>query len=180
MSSLTESNLIDVGWLSGAYGVKGWVKLNSQTEPSENIFSYQPWQLKTAHGIKTVEVISWRPHGKGHVIQIKGVNDRSQAEALCPVGIAVARSVLPALTKGEYYWHELEGCRVLSCYEGGRFDLGVVQRIMSTGANDVLVVNGDRHSLDTQERLLPYVVGEFVTSVDVSKKEIIVDWDPNF
>ena len=174
------SNLIDVGRLAGAYGIKGWVKVNSQTEPPENIFKYQPWQLKTRHGVKAVEFVEWRPHGKGYVAQIKGVDDRNQAEALCPVSIAVERSVLPPLSEGEYYWHQLEGCRVISTYQGNHIDLGVVRRIMPTGANDVLVAVGDAQSVDTRERLIPYVVEQFVTEIDIDAKVITVDWDPDF
>ena len=75
------SSLVDVGRITGAYGVKGWVKIHSQTEPSKNIFSYQPWQLKTRHGVKAVELIEWRAHGKNYVAQVKGIDDRNQAEA---------------------------------------------------------------------------------------------------
>jgi len=174
------SNLIDVGKLSAPHGIKGWVKVHSQTEPATNIFTYQPWYLKTKHGVKPVELLEWRPQGKGFIAQIKGVGDRNQAESLCPVGITVERSLLAQLPKDEYYWHELQTCRVISHYEGGSVDLGEVQRILPTGANDVLVVLGDELSIDQGERLVPYVMGQFVLAVDLEKKIITVDWDPDF
>ena len=174
------SSLVDVGRITGAYGVKGWVKIHSQTEPSKNIFSYQPWQLKTRHGVKAVELIEWRAHGKNYVAQVKGIDDRNQAEALCPVVISVDKASFPALKGNDFYWHQLQGCRVLSVYEGRQWDFGVVKRMMSTGANDVLVVVGDEHSIDSNERLVPYVIGQFVHSVDIEKATITVDWDPEF
>ncbi len=174
------SNLIDVGRISGAHGIKGWVKVNSQTEPAENLFDYQPWYVKTAHGVKPVELIEWRSQGKGYVARLKGIDDRNQAEAFCPVVIAVEKDSFPALEQDEFYWFELEGCRVISRFDNTEFDLGVVKRIMPTGANDVLVVQGDEQSIDQTERLIPYVLGHFVTLVSLEDKAIYVEWDPEF
>lgn len=174
------SNLIDVGRIGAAHGIKGWVKVSSQTEPAENIFNYQPWYVKTAHGVKSIELTQWRSQGKGYVAKLKGIDDRNQAEAFCPVVIAVEKASLPALEEDEFYWFELEGCRVSSHFEGAVFDLGVVKRIMPTGANDVLVVQGDEQSIDQDERLIPYVLGQFVTQVSLDDKAIHVEWDPEF
>lgn len=174
------SNLINVGRVTGAHGIKGWVKIHSQTEPSENIFNYQPWFVKTAHGVKVIELLEWRSHGKGYVAQIKGIEDRNRAEAFCPVVIAIDKSSLPNLEKDDFYWFDLEGCRVVSTFEGVKADLGVISRIMPTGANDVLVVAGDDQSIDLSERLIPYVLGQFVTEVNIEGKVVDVDWDPAF
>lgn len=174
------SNLLNVGRITTVYGVKGWVKVHSQTEPAENIFSYHPWFLKTKHGVKSVELKDWKPHGKGFIAQVAGVDDRNQAEAMCPVDIAVEKSVLADLDDGDFYWHQLQGLRVISEYDDKRYDLGVVKRIMPTGANDVLVVAGDEHSVDQSERLVPYVPGQFVERVDLEEACIHVVWDPEF
>jgi len=174
------SNLIDVGKISSPHGIKGWVKIHSQTEPAANLFTYQPWYLKTKHGVKPVELIEWRAQGKGFVARLKGIEDRNQAEILCPVSIAIEKSLLPELEEGDYYWHQLQGCRVVSIYNGSEADLGVVKKILPTGANDVLVVLGDESSIDQSERLVPYVLDQFVSSVDLEKKIIVVDWDPEF
>jgi 16S rRNA processing protein RimM len=174
------SNLIDVGRIAGVYGIKGWVKIHSLTEPASNLFDYQPWYIKTRHGVKPIELLEWRPHGKSYVGLFKGIVDRNQAEALGSVSIAVDRSVFPALPNGEFYWYELESCRVISIYNDTTIDLGVVSRVMATGANDVLVVVGDESSIDQQERLIPYVPEQFVKEVDLDKQRIVVDWDPEF
>jgi len=174
------SNLINVGRVTAAHGIKGWVKIHSQTEPSENIFNYQPWYAKTAHGVKVIELVEWRSHGKGFVACLKGIEDRNQAEGFCPVVIAIDKASLPQLEEDDFYWSDLEGCRVISTFANAKSDLGLVSRIMPTGANDVLVVGGDEHSIDLSERLIPYVLGQFVTQVNLEKKIIEVDWDPDF
>ncbi|MYM62927.1 ribosome maturation factor RimM [Pseudomaricurvus sp. HS19] len=175
-----SSNLVDVGRIGTVYGVKGWLKIHSDTEPQENLFSYSPWWLKTRHGVKAVKIDEYRPHGKGWVAHIEGLDDRDEAHALGSVTIAVERAQLPNLEDGEFYWHQLEGLRVISDFEGQGTRLGVVQRILETGANDVLVVKGDADSVDQGERLIPYVPGQFVTKVDLDAGEIHVDWDPAF
>lgn len=180
------SALIPVGRITGVYGVKGWVKVQSQTEPTNNIFRYQPWFLMRPSGEEVIQINHWKAHGKGFVVQFHGVDDRNAAEALLPGGtgsvdVAVEKAQLPALDEGDYYWHQLEGCRVLSRYQGAEpMDLGKVVRIMPTGANDVLVVRGDKQSIDTRERLIPYIWDHVLRKIDLNSACIDVDWDPDF
>lgn len=174
------SNLLDIGRIAGVYGIQGWVKIASQTEPLDNIFNYQPWWLKTKHGVKPQEVLEWRAHGKGFVARLEGIDDRTQAEHLGTVTIAIDKADLPALPEGEFYWYELQGCRVRSCYEGAEIDLGTVSKVMPTGANDVLVVKADKQSCDDRERLIPYVPELYIRSIDIESQLIEVDWDPDF
>jgi len=174
------SNLLNVGRITTVFGVKGWVKVHSQTEPAENLFHYQPWHLKTKHGVKPVELSDWRPHGKGFVAQIVGLDNRTDAEAMCPVDIAVDQSLLATLEDGDFYWYQLEGLRVISQFDGQAYDFGITKKILPTGANDVLVVVGDAQSMDQAERLIPYVPEQFVKKVDLEKRVIFVEWDPSF
>lgn len=174
------SNLLNVGRITRVFGVKGWVRIHSQTEPIDNIFNYQPWFLKTKHGVKPAEIAEWRPHGQFFIARIVGVDDRHAAELLCPVDIAVEKEALEVLEDGEFYWHQLEGLRVISEFDGQVVDLGRVKTLLPTGANDVLVVVGDEHSRDQKERLIPYVPDQFVTHIDLADGVIRVDWDPNF
>jgi 16S rRNA processing protein RimM len=174
------SKLLNVGRITSVFGIKGWVKIHSQTEPADNLFDYQPWFLKTKHGVKPIELVEWRPHGKGFVAQIVGIDDRNQAELLCPVDIAVEKDILETLDEGEFYWHQLEGLRVISDFEGQSYDFGIVKKILPTGANDVLVVVGDGQSMDQKERLIPYVPDQFVTDINIADGIIRVDWEPDF
>ena len=174
------SDLLTVARITGVFGIKGWIKVHSQTEPADNVFGYQPWYLKTKHGVKPIKVSQWRPHGKGFVAQLEHIDDRNQAEALCPVDVAVEKSLLPDLASGEFYWHQLEGLRVISQYDGQQYDFGLVKKILPTGANDVLLVVGDTQSIDQKERLVPYVPEQFVKSIDLGNGVITVAWDPDF
>ena len=157
----------------GLYGVQGWVKIESWTEPRLRIFDYQPWLLVNAPGVeREVDGVKGRAQGKGVVAQLPGVNDREQAMALVGQDIQVARSRLPPAASGEYYWVDLEGLAV-STADG--VALGRVSHLFATGANDVLVVrDGDR------ERLIPYVMGSVVLTIDLAAQQMVVDWDPDF
>lgn len=178
--STESSKLVNVGRITAVYGIKGWVKVHSYTEPQENLFSYHPWLLKTKHGVKKIEIDDARPHGNAFVAHIVGVDDRDLALEYTAADIAIERDLLPELDDGEYYWSQLEGLVVISCYEGKEQRLGVVSKIMETGANDVLVVTADADSIDKRERLIPYVPEQFVVSVDLVAGEMRVDWDPEF
>ena len=56
MSAVKSLDLVNIGRITAVYGVKGWVKIHSYTEIAEDVFAYNPWWLKTAHGVKQVEV----------------------------------------------------------------------------------------------------------------------------
>ena len=162
---------IVVGRISGAFGVRGWVKAVSFTDPPLNLLGYRPWTLLRGDVGRRVEVLEGREHGGAVVARLKGVATREQAEALRGFEVTVLRSQLPPPAPGEYYRIDLIGLRVINL-EGA--ELGEVIDVMETGANDVLVVRGER------ERLVPFVQGEFVKSVNLDESRVVVDWDPEF
>jgi len=174
------SNLITVGHIGAVFGIKGWVKIHSETQPKDNIFQYSPWWLKTRHGVKTFEVDEHQAHGTGHIAHLRGIDDRDQAETLARVEIAIDRSQLSDLSEGDYYWSQLIGLRVITVFGGLKQDLGTVSNLMETGSNDVLVVQGDGQSLDHKQRLIPYLPGQFVLAVELDQGQMQVDWDPEF
>ena len=112
-----------------------------------------------------------RQHGKGVVARLADCIDRDQAQALTGREIGIARDELPAAQPGEYYWHDLQGLSVVTL--AGE-PLGTVDHLLETGANDVLVVEGER------ERLIPFVMDQVIVRVDLDKGEIQVDWDKDF
>ncbi|WP_367026032.1 ribosome maturation factor RimM [Methylococcus sp. ANG] len=160
-----------VGRVSGAFGVRGWVKAVSFTDPPVNLVGYRPWTLRRGDAEHRVDVLEGREHGSAVVVRLQGVDTREQAEALKGFEVTVLRSQLPPPAPGEYYRVDLIGLRVINL-EGA--ELGEVVDVMETGANDVLVVRGDR------ERLVPFVLGEFVKSVNLAESRMVVDWDPEF
>ncbi|MGH1469576.1 MAG: ribosome maturation factor RimM [Cellvibrionaceae bacterium] len=182
-----KSPLSTVGRIGSVYGVKGWVKVHSFTSPPEKLLEYRPWLLKTRHGIKEVEVLDSKIQGNGIIALFSDYEDRELAKSLATTKIAVDSSLFPSLASGEYYWHQLQGLNVISVYDGIEHSLGQVTKLMETGANDVLVVQGkseieslsEEKSIDNRERLIPYI-DAVIISVDLEKKQIIVDWDPEF
>ena len=164
-------NYIVVGEISAPFGIKGWVKVFSFTDPIGNILQYQPWLIRRNEGWKSVTVEDGRNHGKCVVAHIEGVDDRDGAEQMKGYEIAVQREQIPEAQAGEYYWIDLIGLQVIN-QQG--IVLGVVDHLLETGANDVLVIKGDR------ERLVPFVLEEFIKDVDLKSKKIHVDWDADF
>jgi 16S rRNA processing protein RimM len=166
-----RDNTVDVGKISGVFGVKGWLKIFSYTSPKENILNYSPWLLEKAGEVKTVEVVDGNLQGGGVIAQIKGVNDRNQAETLLGYEIFIRREQLPETSEGEYYWSDLIGLEVETT-DG--VALGVVDSLLETGANDVLIVKGER------ERAVPFIKGQVIVEIDREAGRIVVDWDPDF
>lgn len=161
-----------MGRIHGAFGVRGELKLESFGDPSDAIFRYRPWTLRTAQGVeREIEGARGRSTAKGIVMSLPGVEDRDAAEALKGSEIFVPRSALPPPKPGQYYWVDLEGLRVVNT-EGA--DFGTVSHLFSTGANDVLVARGDR------ERMVPFLEPDYIVSVDFDAGCITVDWDADF
>ncbi len=170
-NTATTGELVPVGRISGLYGVRGWVKIYSYTEPRENILKYNPWLLNLAGGWTPVELLEGKRHGKGVIARLAGCEDRDAAARWLNTELAIRRDQLPETAPGEFYWNDLIGLKVITT---GGIELGVVKDLMETGANDVLVVDGE------VERLIPYVPDDVVVDVDLEAGELRVDWDPEF
>lgn len=172
----SRDDLIQVGHVHTAYGIKGWVWVMSRTEPIANIFSYGPWYLDRAGTLAKVVLVDHRAQGKGLVAQFAGCEDRNAADLMIGATIWVPKSALKTQSDNEYFWSDLIGMRVVT--EQGVL-LGCVDDMMETGANDVIVLKACDGSVDDQERLLPWV-DQVVLKIDREAKCITVDWDPEF
>lgn len=180
------SDMLVVGRITGCYGVKGWVKLRTYTEAPENFIGFGTWYLARRDEFEPIEFDQVKTQGRGLIAHIKGVEDRTVAEAYAGFDIAVPASALPRLPEGDYYWRELQGLKVWCRQRDtrgpvadpgqNRVLLGVVDYLIETGANDVLVVKACSGSVDTRERLIPYLPGDTVTRVDLNAGIIEVDW----
>lgn len=176
MSETDPQAMLVAGKITGCYGVKGWVKIHSFTEPQENFLGFDRWMLKRRGGMEPIEFDAVRRHGKGLVAHIAGVDDRTLAESYRGLEISVPVEELPDLQQGDYYWHQLQGLQVW-CQEGtSRALLGEVDYLIETGANDVLVVKATDKSIDDRERLIPYLPGDVVQRVDLEQGLIEVNW----
>lgn len=167
----SETHVV-MGRIGAPYGIKGWVKLISFTDPLDNLLDYDAFWVAEGQGLRKIEIDEARPQGEGLVGHIKGCDVREETRAYTGLDLLVPKTELPELDEG-YYWHELEGLRVVNC-DGE--DLGVVDHLLATGANDVMVVRGDDASVDRQERLLPYVEEQVVQEVDLGARIMRVDW----
>jgi 16S rRNA processing protein RimM len=164
-----ERKIEVLGYVAAAHGINGWVRILSLTETPDAIFGYQPWLL--GETLQQIRHRQGQKHGNKLLAQLEGAEHRGQAEALVHRQIAVYRDQFPALSAGEYYWTDLLGLSVR--LEDGR-ELGEIENMLATGANDVMVVRGER------DRLIPFVPGRYVKRVDLDARTVIVDWDPDF
>jgi 16S rRNA processing protein RimM len=179
--SAVPADLVVVGRLTGVYGVKGWLKVYSYTDPIENFFGYRHCQICRQGVWQPIAIAEGRSHGKGLVARLEGIDDREQAAAFIGCDIAVPLDELPQLAPDEYYWRQLVGLAVFVDHpERGSLRLGRVDHLLETGANDVLVVKGDEQSIDQRERLIPYLPERVVLAVDLTTQTMRVDWDPDF
>ncbi|OUD12243.1 ribosome maturation factor RimM [Thioflexithrix psekupsensis] len=165
-------SLLIVGRINGLFGVKGWVKVYSYTRPMTNLLQYRPWQLKQDHTWHSIAVQQAAEHGKGLIALIEGCDDRDSAARWLGAEIGVFRHQLPPSNPEEgYYWSDLIGLQVIN---QAQQILGQVESLIETGANDVLVVQGER------ERLIPFVFEHVILQVDLEAKLIRVAWDSDF
>jgi len=142
----------------------------SYTAERDAIFEYDPWYLVGSDRELRVFVCAGERRGPALIAQFDGMETRDQVAPLVGLSICVDADQLPRLREGEYYWDQLVGLRVVT--EEGRY-LGTVERLFETGANDVMVVAGER------ERLIPYVP-QTIRAVDLPGQTVTVDWDPDF
>lgn len=161
---------IIIGHFGHSYGIKGWLKIVSYTDPVDNILQYQHWQIYHQGQWQAVELIETKNLGKTLIAKLAQCHNPEQARDYTNDPIAIFRQQLPPLPAQEYYWLELVGMQVIN-QQG--VDFGIVDHLFSTGANDVMVVNG------TRRRLLPYTE-QVIQSVDLVAKKIMVDWDADF
>jgi len=161
--------VVQLGHISGVHGIRGWVKIFSLTDPREAIFEYQPWLLGESR--EETRIMQGKKHGKHLIALFENVNDCEQAQSMLNRQIVVYRDQFPQLREDEFYWTDLLG---LSVRLGDGTELGTIEKMLATGAHDVMVVQGDR------ERLIPFVQQQYVKSVNLDDGIVLVDWDPDF
>ncbi|MEY4642062.1 MAG: rRNA processing protein RimM [Pseudomonadota bacterium] len=165
-----------MGRIGAPHGIKGWVKLISFTDPLVNLLEYDYFWVAEGNALRKIEIDEARPQGQTLVGHIKGCDVREETRQYTGLELMLPKSELPVLDEG-YYWHQLEGLRVVNL--AGE-DLGVVDHLLATGANDVLIVRGDAASVDQEERLVPYVSGQVVKEVDLTARVVRVDWGKDY
>ena len=166
------STPVVLGRISGLFGVRGWVRVFSYTEPREAVLQYKGLLLGRDGDWQSTEVVEGQRHGKSVIAHLKGFDDRDQAATLIGTEIGVDREALPEPDDGQYYWSDLLGSTVV--HSDGK-ELGRIDSILETGAHDVMVVHGGKDG--EQERLIPFVKDKVVISVDLKERRVNVDWE---
>lgn len=165
---MRNDDLVLMGYVRGAFGVRGWVKIHTDTESADSLFDYPVWWLGRDGQWSSYRFEDGLVQPKSLAAKLEGVDSRELAEAMRGMQIAIPRSEFPDTAEDEYYWSDLIGLDVVD-KDGQRF--GQVAELMETGANDVLVVREGK-----REWLIPFV-GQFVLDVNLAAKRITVDWN---
>jgi len=177
---------VTVGRIRTAFGVKGWLKLESFTEPASNILQYRDWRLCKGSRTTAIEIDKVDARNDQILVLIKGVDSRESARQLANSQVQVPITELPDLDDEDYYWHQLEGLEVYqfagnepgaACTEPAK--IGRIKSLLETGANDVLVVQPEPdpgHKGELPEILIPYLPGSVVKDVDLEQGRMLVDW----
>lgn len=166
----TQHDLVTVAKIGSVYGVRGELRLNVFTENAQSLFNFKVWHINFGKGWQIAGLFSLRRIGENIVIKFTNCSDRDLARRYTNALLAVSRHELPDLSDDAHYWSDLEGLKVVTT---DNIELGVVDHLFATGANDVLVVKGE------SEHLLPYIE-QVIVKVDLKNKQILVAWDPNF
>lgn len=175
------ADCVTVGRIVAVFGIKGWLKLVSYTDPTENLVHYSPLWLETAGGeLEKIAFDQYRLQDGQLVVHVAGVDDRDEARVYCRRLVKAEKSLLPAPPEGCYYWHQLLGLKVYSSHGAARILLGRIDELMETGANLVMKVVPCEGSFDSRERLLPYLRGHYGIEVDLTAGVLLIDWDPAF
>jgi len=164
---MNDSRRVEVGRLGAAHGVRGWLRVQSFTDPPQRLFEWQRWHLESGGEVKLLEA---RPQGGGWIAKLEGIDERDGAARLTGQMILVERELLPPAEGREHYRDDLVGFEVKNV-EGAL--LGAVDHFIDTPGNAVMVIKGER------EYLVP-VTREHLRSVDKVERRLIVDWPEDF
>lgn len=196
-------DLIELGTVVGAHGIRGWIKIQPFSSDTQALGSTKRWWLraptsalslsvKPRHDlVKPVDIAWAKPHGASWIAAIKGCDNRNAAELFKGQIILVSRADFPKLEPDEYYWVDLIGCEAISDDTGELVRLGVVESIQDSPAHPILVIrqqlvqaNGEHvDSLDDRGKpvysLVPFVQAH-VGQVDLAARTIVVHWPRDF
>ena len=201
--SSAPTDLVELGRITAAYGIKGWVKVQPHSAQAEVLRSAKEWWLARPapplQGGKTAApapiaypVVQARAQGATIVAQLQGVADRDQAEAMRGCVVMAARSAFPAAAEGEYYWVDLIGCDLYTTDQGAEPQLlGPVVEVLDNGAHAILRVQ--RKAADASgalqpmldpkgrelELLVPFVQAH-IQAVDLAARRIDSDWPADY
>ena len=163
---MNKDSRILIGKVSGCFGVKGWLKVFSYSDPRENITRYKSWYVNG----KLYDNIQSKKHSKLIVAKLEGIEDKETAMTFIGQNIEIDVSQLEQLNDEHFYWRDLVGLNVTNT-KGISF--GKVKSLLETGTHDVIVIKGNKGD---RERLIPFIMNNTIIKVDLNEKTIVVDW----
>jgi 16S rRNA processing protein RimM len=161
-----SSGLIQLGFVGAPFGVRGWIKLRSHTDPPERLLDHRSLVLGQGGVWQNYRIEASGRSGGALTVKLSGVEDRDQAQALRGSQVCVPRSELPQRDDKDFYRADLIGCDVVNIDGIG---LGIVQHFIETPAQVLMVVRG------TQEYWIP-AVPQHLRRVDLQARRVVVDW----
>lgn len=168
---MDAQNWVAMGYIKGAFGIKGWLKVKADTEFADSLLDYPEWQLRRDGSVRMVEVAEGKAVGDELQVKFVGIDDRDAAALLRGYTIEIAREAFAPAEEDEYYWADLVGMKVLN-RDG--VELGAVANLMDTGAHDILVVNGA-----FGQKLIPFV-SHYIDDVNAETRVITADWGADY
>lgn len=162
-----SSALIELGVVGAPFGVRGWVKLRSFTDPPERLLQHRTLQLRVGGSWAAYQIEATGRSGGQLTAKLSGVDDRDQAQGLRGAQIGVPRSELPQRDDKDFYRADLIGCEVVNL---AGVNLGSVRHFVETPAQVLMVVRGE------QEYWVP-AVPQHLRRVDLQARQVVVDWD---
>ena len=166
-----SSSIIVIGRLGRVHGLQGWLNVISYTQVVDAIQHYLPWQIQWQGQWQDLAIEGIQCREQQILVRFVNYQQREQAQLLTNSAIGITRSQLPALAPEEYYWTDLLGMTVIN--RDGQH-LGIVRDFYETGANDVLIVKGEK------EYWIPYLPPTTIKNIDINQRIILVDWDSDF
>jgi 16S rRNA processing protein RimM len=166
----TEQKII-IGRFGSPFGVKGWIKVHSFTDPEENLLTYANWYISERNIWSLIKHDDYAKHSKGWIVHLVGYDTPEAVRFLASTDIAIAHSDLPPLAEEEFYMSDIVGFSAINL-EG--VTLGEVMGFVDSGAHELLVITGEK------EYLIPLIKGRFLKAVDKAKQQITVDWSADF
>ena len=166
---MEDDKKIYLGKITGAHGIKGWLKIQSFSSPPENILNYPSWIINNQGEEDFYSIEQGRKQNNKIVVKLENIDNRNTAESLINSKIQILRSDLPKLSNENYYWSDLVGLSVLNSEEKV---IGKIESLIETGANDVMVII----TLKDERILIPFVMHEIIKEVSVELNYIKIDW----
>lgn len=168
---MDAQNWVAMGYVKGAFGIKGWLKVKADTEYTDSLLDYPEWRLRRDRDVRTLALECGKVAGDELQVKFVGIDDRDAAALLRGYTVEIARADFAPAAEDEYYWADLVGMTVQN-REGA--DLGKVVNLMDTGAHDVLVIEGG-----FGQKLIPFV-SHYIDGVDGANRVITADWGVDY